>query len=543
MNVMDKFRPSIMVMNHAAPDTMLDVFRANVQSALLMAANWANDDHIERLLIYLGTPLTPPCPRASSVNTIPFDRSLYAKQNEIARELIRKHKGLYLDLDAPFAAALPPGLLQDDGNGGQCIDPCRAGGVADAWVHLFYNALLDAFYSSEPDESELTLSAADLAAGEASEMISVAHLQADVPRNAPPLTRPIPGSARASTQDDEAQITRLLQCYSREGRWEYDATPRTLPWPKRPLRLKTPPCDAAFIASGGLAYEAAEAVAASGRAEEWKVREVLKYEWQAEQCPLERVSHEGFCRVLGPGKSILLVGDSLTLGLYRNLHSNFLFGVDVEKQPSENIMASWPHRDWDIGNFYEVCAGFSVCHEYFDQHPVTVRFCFNKVLSLTLVPLEMEAPWMSQLREWNPDILLLNRGAHYSDDDDFEEGVREALWAARIALPEALIVWRNTPPGHVNCTSYTAPLTERQPGSILPRDYHWADFARQNELVKDILAEVGAVYLDVDYSSALMPMGHFGVNRDGYEDCLHYCEPGPLDTWVKLFYNYLKALL
>jgi len=44
------------------------------------------------------------------------------------------------------------------------------------------------------------------------------------------------------------------------------------------------------------------------------------------------------------------------------------------------------------------------------------------------------------------------------------------------------------------------------------------------------------VFMDVEYQTSLRPDGHFGW-MEGKYDCLHYCAPGPMDTWVQMLFN------
>ncbi|CAI5961177.1 unnamed protein product [Closterium sp. NIES-64] len=139
------------------------------------------------------------------------------------------------------------------------------------------------------------------------------------------------------------------------------------------------------------------------------------------------------------------------------------------------------------------------------------------------------------------DILVMNRGAHYAGDDVFVPELRETILALRTRFPDALIIYRNTPPGHANCTQYWEPVSKRQAPETLP--YNWGDFVRQNEMAREIVEAAGAVYLDVDTMTSLRADGHVGKNRRYKVDCLHYCLPGPIDLWTKMLYNVLLELL
>ncbi|CAI5467040.1 unnamed protein product [Closterium sp. Yama58-4] len=145
-------------------------------------------------------------------------------------------------------------------------------------------------------------------------------------------------------------------------------------------------------------------------------------------------------------------------------------------------------------------------------------------------------PWHLYDGLVNADVVIVNRGAHYIGGRDFELSVRAAMRLLRRKLPRALLVYRNSPPGHVNCSSYDRPIKIRQDPATLP--FHWDTFSAQNDIAREIAEEVKAVYMDVDTMTALRPDGHKGyVKERGITDCLHYCTPGPVDTWVEIFGN------
>ena len=97
--------------------------------------------------------------------------------------------------------------------------------------------------------------------------------------------------------------------------------------------------------------------------------------------------------------------------------------------------------------------------------------------------------------------------------------------------------------GHLNCTDHLTPLSHRQDPSLLPPAWNWDKFAVQNERAKGFVGDYGALYMDVDTMTALRADGHLGTNLAGITDCLHYCNPGPMDTWVRMLHNILRQAL
>lgn len=69
--------------------------------------------------------------------------------------------------------------------------------------------------------------------------------------------------------------------------------------------------------------------------------------------------------------------------------------------------------------------------------------------------------------------------------------------------------------------------------------WNWSGFPKLNELLEKAFLddpEDGWRLLDVYTPTVLRADSHVGG-----PDCLHYCIPGPVDHWVRLFYNMLAA--
>lgn len=140
------------------------------------------------------------------------------------------------------------------------------------------------------------------------------------------------------------------------------------------------------------------------------------------------------------------------------------------------------------------------------------------------------------------DLLLLNRGAHWRPIENYVNGVRSTLRHLRERFPQKLLVYRSTPPGHAFCWHFKKPLQKPQNYDRLGRPYKfpfmWHTFAKQNREARAIAEDVGAIFLDVEPMSRLRADSHPGRKPEVKQiDCLHWCIPGPLDTWARLLYN------
>ena len=64
-------------------------------------------------------------------------------------------------------------------------------------------------------------------------------------------------------------------------------------------------------------------------------------------------------------------------------------------------------------------------------------------------------------------------------------------------------------------------------------------------LIRYVARGAGIHYLDIAAPSAMRPdaaMASFWADAGKVkEDCLHYCMPGPVDTWSTLIYNWLAS--
>jgi hypothetical protein len=135
------------------------------------------------------------------------------------------------------------------------------------------------------------------------------------------------------------------------------------------------------------------------------------------------------------------------------------------------------------------------------------------------------------------------------------------------------VIYRNSVPGHVHCESSfrSPPLTKPQNISIYDEyhnrsekhyteDYNWFAIYETNKAIHQIWKTryPQVLYLNVYPSTVLRAESHKIVYR-GFNwshpkvgdapyytptlkpqpDCLHYCIPGPLDTYVILLFNIL----
>jgi hypothetical protein len=216
---------------------------------------------------------------------------------------------------------------------------------------------------------------------------------------------------------------------------------------------------------------------------------------------------------LSAGRSIMFVGDSITEEFY----FTFMSAMRIEScAPSFQRMITCNGGAFGISN---------------------VR---NDRLSLTLesvVDAEHEQMWVSRLASENVSLLVLNRGAHYVEDAVLLAELTATLGYLRQNFPHISVVYRNTPLGHIDSVNTFLAEPLLVPDSVLRPDpdfFHYGEFPRQNALVEDWLAQKFPMVLHWDVFTATV------LRADSQCDPLHYCIPGPIDNWVRMFFNMLR---
>lgn len=154
------------------------------------------------------------------------------------------------------------------------------------------------------------------------------------------------------------------------------------------------------------------------------------------------------------------------------------------------------------------------------------------------------------------DVIVFNTGAHGLPAEN-REAELNSLAAAVSAAHRGLIFFRPTTIGHKACWDYDGPvesMSDAQYKAFTDDMYNWNEFHPINEYIIQSFQAVAADrfhVLDVSMFE-LRPDGHVSQvfhdntdpeNKFRKEDCLHYCVPGPIDTWNYLLYHHLATLL
>lgn len=272
----------------------------------------------------------------------------------------------------------------------------------------------------------------------------------------------------------------------------------------------------------------------------------INYQWELTQSHacrkggksidrLHELSRESFCRAFS-GHHVLAVGDSLTTFLGASVVNSFFEGLDsgtARKYPAcrhtcMHLCKSTYHLP---------------CRELVNKSLEDVLWTDVRNDHVSLVAHNRndtsrnvyENSWIEFLRS-SPDrapvsMVLLNRGAHYVPDDQLIRDARVTLDWLRLFHSNVSVVWRNTPRGHLELERRSKVPLQSTSNFSEPLPFHWGDFHRQNQLIRETLRNHyrGVLYLDVATMTELRP--------DSHMDGLHYCVPGPQSSWLKLLLN------
>jgi hypothetical protein len=234
--------------------------------------------------------------------------------------------------------------------------------------------------------------------------------------------------------------------------------------------------------------------------------------------------------------NVLIVGDSLSFQTFASL---------VLRTGDENT-AQFSTETNQHASFDQNIAGpvVSLCN-----HHASVQFIRNDRL--------FESPhnknhgtapfWATAAKK---DVLLFNRGAHF--EADAKRVVHEMeLFAENLKKMPAhqKVFYRTTVPGHPNCMNENdgpwpptkVASTFGEHANVGCADNHcavgpphnWGHIKQRNGMiVQTIQRNAPGIVTYVDAFSLSISRGD---RHQSAEDCLHYCLPGPPDTWVDVF--------
>eukprot|EP00904_Undaria_pinnatifida_P012817 jgi/Undpi1/8666/HiC_scaffold_25.g11131.m1 len=267
--------------------------------------------------------------------------------------------------------------------------------------------------------------------------------------------------------------------------------------------------------------------------------------WEADNCFLDTVTADKFCRVMEGRKGLLFVGDSLTRLMSTTLASTLR---------AEGIVAGSDQRCHDE---WLACNGTLKMHyqrnDFLDTRTERTfenntrgfdqKHCERPDLSKTRCTIFADDDTLSGF-----DTLVVNSGAHPRPGERYGPAMEVASRTIAASMKrlhgddDTILIVRNTVPGHSDCNDrmFEGPVDLDVALALVdaaPESYKFSTFHDNNKLLEDAFLrdpKDGWRLIDSYTPTVLRPDLHIGGN-----DCLHYCIPGPTDHWVRLLYNML----
>ena len=264
-------------------------------------------------------------------------------------------------------------------------------------------------------------------------------------------------------------------------------------------------------------------------------RDATSWKWQdTNNCPTTLISIHGICKTvhdLGVTR-IYTIGDSLSQGFSRTLRALVGFPEEAANFPCRQVLTipcpapypaiqEWQSR-WD-GN-------------------------------VTTLETVVDRNFIQDNDDRN--LLIFNIGVHIHSMDEYKHNFQGLLtWIDTLQQTRRndLVSFRNTSPGHANCTPLEQPRSVNWtiPFNVTPFEnyadwkktettlFDWHLMEAFNEYSKPLIDERPYIHwFNIFNSTVLRRDGHVGGT-----DCLHYSYPGPISWWVHLWYSMLLDLV
>ena len=248
-----------------------------------------------------------------------------------------------------------------------------------------------------------------------------------------------------------------------------------------------------------------------------------KWIWQPEGCVLYAWNASDLCRLLHRG--LLIVGDSSSAQMYHSV---------------------WAMLTHDLTNATSLLSNA-------DYAPVTTTLCGGSTVltfvrndHLTLHSIEhghtLFHRWEQKISLH--DVVIINAGAHVQRTEVHVGNLVGALnTTARQARAGTAIFWRDTVPGAPNCKPHEHNLTlfdAEQRVRAYPY-FGWARIRRNDLSVRKAITASPELRAHVHVLPAYQTSFQRFDAHVSYTDCLHFCLPGPTDSWVHLLYHLLLS--
>eukprot|EP01034_Spumella_vulgaris_P024362 gene24362-30691_t len=176
------------------------------------------------------------------------------------------------------------------------------------------------------------------------------------------------------------------------------------------------------------------------------------------------------------------------------------------------------------------------------EHLPSFNLTLIRIYYLNITEDYLGKPWVQYIAPRNISLMIVNMGAHFVPIDQMAVQIDGCFKYMKEHHPKISVMYRDTSVGHVECGKMftSPPLMVAQDRFMLIKhhaNYHWDSFTDGNMKVQEIIKANYShiMYVNVYNASVTRVDSHPSLNGD----CLHYCLPGPIDTWWLFIYSFI----
>ena len=259
----------------------------------------------------------------------------------------------------------------------------------------------------------------------------------------------------------------------------------------------------------------------------------IKYKWNPSQCQLKDWNPADFCNLLN-SRTVLFVGDSTVY------------------QTAMTLKAMVYYHYASVGNLKESCHR-NIYFEMSDRLVNRPKTNYGRGGGLTVFDAVSK-------HNFKVNFLILSTGYHVHPrdadvgvnvtDEAYADSffpvlnaeIRHVVYQLRKRLVDFKIIYKTENVGHTGCQEFTGPdnalnQVDRLVALNAFNKYKWNyEIETQTRFIRFAHNhDIDIIRMHPLYSR---PDGHIITKGLGI-DCLHYCAPGPLNIFSRLFYHYL----
>ena len=227
------------------------------------------------------------------------------------------------------------------------------------------------------------------------------------------------------------------------------------------------------------------------------------------------------CNIL-EGKNLVIAGDSLSDQFYVTLLHMMWTGSDT-------------YLPATVFDGYTPTTVYINCSSSQSFNLTYIRsYHLNTNIKRRLSP-DVEKPWINSIAAGT--VLLLNRGVHYTPSTPFISQLNNTFneikskYIDLINNKKLLVIYRDTHHGVSNYEQLfnTTPSLHTTNYTKLEKSWGWDQFDEENRLSYDLITSKfpWVTYMNISGSTRF--------RSDSRKDGLHFCIPGPVDSWIMKF--------